>query len=244
MLDEIIKQEGGEKIAGEILNLLHTLRAEYPRVRMILTGSVGLHHILHKLRRSGFNNPVNNDMDVLSVMPLKNEFAVGFARSLLEAKSIPCQDLAMTAATIAQEVDNIPYYIDGVVKRFRYHAPDRPLEIDVDMIRQEIRAMLVDADKTLQMAHYLDRIKNYYGDTDSELVRLILDTVAAEEQPIATKDIIKIIQSSSSLPISEQSIRDLLKLLEQDHYLAKDPIDLKYAFRYSLIRRYWQCQRG
>jgi hypothetical protein len=244
MLDKIIEQEGGERIAGEILNLLHTLRAEYPRVRMILTGSVGLHHILNKLRQSGFNNPVNNDMDVLSVAPLEPDIAIDFARSQLEAKAIPCQDLAAIAKIIAQEVDNIPFYINGLVKRFRYHPQDRPLTIDVDIIRQEVRALLVDADNTWHMAHYLDRIKNYYGDVDSELVRSILDTIAAEAQPIATKDIIKLIQNSHQSPVLEQTIRDLLKLLEQDHYLAKDSIDLKYKFRYSLIRRYWQCQRG
>jgi hypothetical protein len=244
MLDKIIEQEGGERIAGEILNLLHTLRAEYPRVRMILTGSVGLHHILNKLRQSGFNNPVNNDMDVLSVTPLAADIAVDFARSLLESKAIPCQDVAATAATIAQEVDYIPFYIDGLVKRFRYHPQEQPLPIDAELIRREIGSLLVDADNTLHMAHYLDRIKNYYGDVDSDLVRLILDTVAAEDQPIATKDIIKIIQNSSPSPLPEQMIRDLLKLLEQDHYLAKDSIDLKYRFRYSLIQRYWQCQRG
>ncbi len=243
MLDEIIKQEGGAKIAGEILNLLHTLRAEYPRVRMIITGSVGLHHILNKLRQSGFNNPVNNDMDVLSVAPLEKDFAIGFARSLLESNNIKCQDLAVTAATIAQEVDNIPFYINEIVKRFCYHPQDIPLVLDVEMIRQEVRALLVDADNTLQMENYLERIENYYGKIDSELVRLILDVVAEEEQPIATKDILKIINNASSPPIAEQLIRDLLKLLEQDHYLIKDPNNLKYTFRYSLIRRYWQCRR-
>jgi hypothetical protein len=244
MLDKIIEQEGGERIAGEILNVLHTLRAEYPRVRMILTGSVGLHHILNKLRQSGFNNPVNNDMDVLSVAPFEPDIAIDFARSQLESKAITCQDSIATATIIAQEVDNIPFYINGLVNRFRYHPQDRPLTIDIDIIRQEVRALLVDADNTWHMAHYLDRIKNYYGDIDSELVRLILDIIAAEEQPIATKDIIKLIQNSNQLPVLEQTIRDLLKLLEQDHYLTKDSIDLKYRFRYSLIRRYWQCQRG
>jgi hypothetical protein len=243
MLDEIFKQEGGDKIAGEILNLLRTLRTEYPRIRTILTGSVGLHHILNKLGQSGYNNPVNNDMAVVSVEPLEQNFAVELARSLLESKEIKCQDLVATAETIAKEVDNIPFYIRGTIDRFQYH-PDRQLTIDVDTIRQEIRSLLVDADDSWHMAHYLKRIANYYGDVDSELVRSILDIVADEQQSISTKDIIRTIQNSSQLTIAEQSIRDLLKLLEQDHYLTKDSIDLKYRFRYSLIRRYWQYQRA
>jgi hypothetical protein len=186
---------------------------------------------------------VNNDMAVVSVEPLEQNFAVELARSLLESKEIKCQDLVATAETIAKEVDNIPFYIRGTIDRFQYH-PDRQLTIDVDTIRQEIRSLLVDADDSWHMAHYLKRIANYYGDVDSELVRSILDIVADEQQSISTKDIIRTIQNSSQLTIAEQSIRDLLKLLEQDHYLTKDSIDLKYRFRYSLIRRYWQYQRA
>jgi (2Fe-2S) ferredoxin len=118
------------------------------------------------------------------------------------------------------------------------------IAINTDTIDREIQLLLVDADNTLHLAYYLDRIKNYYGVVNSELVRSILDTVADEDRSISTKDIIKIVQNSSQTPITEQSIRDLLKLLEQDHYLEKDSIDFKYKFRYSLIRRYWQCQRG
>jgi hypothetical protein len=244
MLDLIISQEGGEIIAAEILNLLHTLRAEYPRIRMILTGSVGLHHILHKLRQSGYNNPATNDMTVLSVPPLDRDFAVSFARSLLESKAIPCQDVVATAEAIAQEVDNIAFYIRGVVERFQYHPQNRPVTIDVATIRQEVQMVLVDADDSWHMAHYLKRIENYYGVANSVVVRSILDIVAEQQQPILTKDIIKMVQGADGEPVAEEGIRNLLKLLEQDHYLSKDPIDLKYQFRYSLIRRYWQSQRG
>ncbi len=244
MLDSIMNKEGGEIIAGEILNLLHTLRAEYPKIRMILTGSVGLHHILHKLRQSGYNNPVTNDLTVLSVPPLDQNFAVDLARSLLESKNIPCQDVLATAETIAQEVDNIPFYIRGVVERFQYHSQNRPLTIDVATIRQEVQTVLVNADDSWHMAHYLQRIENYYGEANSVVVRSILDIMAEQPQPILTREIIKMVQGSSSEPVAEQRIRDLLKLLEQDHYLSKDPIDLTYQFRYSLIRRYWQSQRG
>jgi hypothetical protein len=104
--------------------------------------------------------------------------------------------------------------------------------------------MLVDADDSWHMAHYLKRIENYYGVANSVVVRSILDIVAAQQQPLVTRDIIIRVQGSSPEPVTEEGIRDLLKLLEQDHYLSKDPIDLKYQFRYSLIRRYWQSQRG
>ena len=238
MLDEIIKQERGEIVAGEILNLLRSLRTEYPRIRMILTGSVGLHHVFTKLRQSGYNNPVTNDMAVISVPPLEHQIAVELARSLLALKQVKVDDIAATAESIALEVDDIPFYIRQVIDRCQYQQ----LAIDANAIQQMVRESLTDADNRWHMAHYLERIANYYGIDRSELVRSILDIVAAE-QSIATKEIIRIIQSAATDPIPEQSIRDLLKLLEQDHYLIKDSQDLKYKFRYSLIQRYWQFQR-
>ena len=240
MLDEIIRREGGELAAEEILNLLHSLRAEYPRIKMILTGSVGLHHVFSKLRASGYNNPVTNDMEVLSLPPLEIGFAVELAKSrLMQLESLQVKDLVRTAEAIAQEVDGIPYYIVEVIRRCRYEG----VAIDTAVIQRMVRISLVDADNRWHMAHYLDRIGNYYGVEKSELVRSILDTVATEGA-MNTQEIVKFLQATHESPIPEQSIRDLLKLLEQDHYLMKDSENFKYQFRYSLIQRYWQAQRS
>jgi hypothetical protein len=157
----------------------------------------------------------------------------------IQADRVPLVDLDVTAAAIAREVDGIPFYIVEVIRRCRYHQ----LAIDGEAIRRMVRESLVDADNRWHMAHYLERIGNYYGVAQSEVVRSILDTVAAEGA-IGTKEIIRFVQSASEAPIANQLIRDLLKLLEQDHYLIKDPENLQYRFRYSLIERYWQFQRS
>jgi hypothetical protein len=174
------------------------------------------------------------------VAPLEMGLAVELAKSRLgQLESIRVEDLAVTAEAIAREVDGIPYYIVEVVRRCQNHK----LAVDARAIQQMVRESLIDVDNRWHMKHYLERIDHYYGADKSKLVRSILDTVAAEEA-IGTKEIIKFVQSANEAPISEQSIRDLLKLLEQDHYLLKDPENLKYRFRYSLIQRYWQFQRG
>lgn len=242
MLDALISKEGNEGSAQEILNLLHALRSEFPQVRMILTGSVGLHHVMKKLRQDGYNNPVTNDMRVLSVPPLAENFAIEVARSLLLSKKILVNDLDATALAIAQEVDCIPFYIREVIER----CVDSDLPIDHEAISRMVRASLLAADNSWHMSHYLERIAGYYGVTDSELVRSILDVVADADQGLATTAIIQALQqrNPSTETISAQSVRDLLTLLERDHYLAKDPDTLTYGFRYGLIRRYWQLQRA
>ena len=147
--------------------------------------------MLLRSRQSGYNNPVTNDMAVISVSPLEHNFAVDLARSLLESKQVRVDDLAATAESIAREVDGIPYYIREVVSRCQYHQ----LAIDANAIQQMVRESLTDADNRWHMAHYLDRIANYYGNNQSELVRSILDIVAAGRS-IATKEIINIVRGS------------------------------------------------
>jgi hypothetical protein len=242
MLDTLIHKEGNEGSAQEILNLLHALRSEFPQVRMILTGSVGLHHVMKKLRQDGYNNPVTNDMRVLSVPPLAENFATEMARSLLVAKNIQVTDLDATALAIAQEVDCIPFYIREVIER----CVDYGLSIDGEAITKMVRASLTDADNSWHMSHYLERIAGYYGVNDCELVRSILDVVADAGQRLTTADITQALQqrNPSTETISAQLVRDLLTLLERDNYLAKDPDTLTYGFRYGLIRRYWQLQRA
>jgi AAA+ ATPase superfamily predicted ATPase len=242
MLDAIIRAEGGETAASEILNLLRSLRAEYPRIRMILTGSVGLHHVMSKLRAGGYNNPVTNDMKVMSVPPLEMELAIEFAQTKLAAiPAIPAATRDLLAREIAQAVDGIPFYIKEVIDLCRNEQD--PGAIDVPAIQEMIARALVNPDNNWHMAHYLERIRSYYGESQGELVEVMLDTVA-EKGALSTQEIIQAVQSARQEPVTEPSIRDLLKLLERDHYLFKDAEDLKYRFCYSLIQRYWQCQRS
>jgi AAA+ ATPase superfamily predicted ATPase len=241
MLDEIIKRENETQNARDILNHLHTLRAEYPRIRMILTGSIGLHHVLTRLRQDGYNNPVTNDMAVLSVEPLAPEFAFELAESLLLVREVQSSaNFPEIAKSIAREVDCIPFYIDRVIEKIRYSTTT----IDTDRIRSMVKESLLDADNSWHMGHYLERIGNYYGAANSELVENILDLVA-EEEPISTKEIVRIIKAASQASVvPERTIREMLELLTRDHYLQKDSSDLSYRFRYPLIQRYWQYQRG
>ncbi len=54
----------------ELLDTLRALRQSHSHLRMVFTGTIGLHHRLHALKRSGYANDPTNDMDVVEVPPL------------------------------------------------------------------------------------------------------------------------------------------------------------------------------
>lgn len=147
----------------------------------------------------------------------------------------------LLAREIAQAVDGIPFYVNEVINLCRDRQD--PGVLDVPAIQEMIKKALVNPDNNWHMTHYLERIRSYYGESQGELVEAILDTVA-KGVAVSTQEIIQAVQFAQQEPATEALIRDLLKLLERDHYLFKDAEDLRYRFCYSLIQRYWQCQRN
>ncbi len=58
LLDNISKNKPEE--AMQLLDVLRSLRHNYPQIRMVFTGSIGLHHIVNKLKDSGYRNDPTN----------------------------------------------------------------------------------------------------------------------------------------------------------------------------------------
>ena len=76
----------------------------------------------------------------------------------------------------------------------------------------------------------------------SLLVLHILDAIAAANEPLALNSIRKAVSAQTPSDDTEQ-LRNLLKLLQQDHYLDRDA-EGHYAFRFPLIRRWWRFDRS
>ena len=105
-----VQRNEGSKSAVEILDTIRSLRHEQSKFRVIFTGSIGLHHVLGKLSADGYPTSAKNDMFHVTVMPLAPPDAQRLAADLLQGENIACDNLAEAAATIAEEVDCIPYY--------------------------------------------------------------------------------------------------------------------------------------
>lgn len=98
MLDNICKQQGeGEAAAMQILDVLRALRQQpNSRLRMVLTGSIGLHHVVSMLRQKGDPNSPINDMRRIEV-GIEDRFIATYledakrdsVRPMVEYQSVP-----------------------------------------------------------------------------------------------------------------------------------------------------------
>ena len=236
MLDRI-KDTEGERVAMEVLDTLRSLRQTYPTIRMVFTGSVGLHHVLGSLARKGYANAPINDMETIDVPALADADAEDLARRLLEGEHIVTPDRAAMARSIARVTGNVPFYIHKIVGELKYRA-DPATGAAIDAL---VLDALTDSQDRWELSHYRSRIHNYYGQ-DADLVRHVLDILAVADRPLEFGEIFNQVKAQVATEDADK-VRDLLTLLMRDHYLARHT-DGRFSFRFPLIRRWWAFDRG
>jgi hypothetical protein len=237
MLDNI-KRDLGEAVAMEVLDTLRSLRQMVPTVRMVFTGSIGLHHVITRLKEKGYANAPTNDMFTEDVSPLAFEDACDLARGLLAGEGIWVEEGAALVGAIARSVDCFPFYIHHVVDALRWTTQARTIE-QVDEI---VRANLCDDSNRWDMAHYRERIDTYYADVEQTLALGILDELATAETALPLRELLDRLNVQGARQEPEV-VRKVVMLLRRDHYVVQQQ-DGSYGFKFSLIQRYWRVSRG
>ena len=226
--------------AMEILDSLRSLRQTYPDVRMVFSGSIGLHHIIKHLQQVGYSNDPTNDMYSIDGSPLSLETAVELAANLLSGEEIPVVNPWQTAEDIALAVDSIPYYIHHLVDLLK--NSDRP--IDVDVIANTVNESLRSPLNLWKMDHYRERIDNYYTDEQKPYALEILDILSINP-PTSFSRLWQYLKTEPETKDKEMA-RTVLRLLLKDYYLIQEEnlSGTLYTFRYQLVQKYWQISRG
>lgn len=233
LLDNIARSEGAA-VAMEVLDTLRALGQDHDRIRLLLTGSIGLHHVLNDLRKEGYNGSPLNRMEHIQPGPLSPADAISLARALLLRNTPPCDDLGRCAASLAAAVGNVPFYIHRLVSRMPNAGPATP-----DTIERLLDAEITSDQNDWDLKHYRDRLRPYYGN-DERLALQILDAIAvggALDFPA--------IRRTVNVPgaVDDERLRALLKLLCLDHYLVRTETN-EYRFYLDLIRRWWRLDRS
>ncbi|MGZ8223125.1 MAG: hypothetical protein ACXWT0_15895 [Methylobacter sp.] len=241
MLASISAREG-EPVAMEVLDTLRALRQDLgdKGLRMILTGSIGFHHVIHSLKREGYANSPLNDTFPLEVLPLDLASARELAAKLIAGENIPAEYPEVVAGAIALASDCFPFYIHHIVKALKLSGQ----EVIPDTVEQILIRQLLDANDPWELNHYRTRIPIYYGNDDEPIVLGILDGVAARSESVSFGDLLNELKGMGVL--SERDRERLLKLLkfvEQDHYLSRN-VEGCYQFRFPLLKRWWILSRG
>ena len=242
-----IKKTAGETEAMDVLDILRGLRQTYNNLRMVYTGSIGLHHVITALREEGYVNSPLNDMRTVDVPPLDNPHAKELAQKLIQGEELKSDRLDETTSKIAELVDSVPYYIHHIVAAM----VDCNCIASPENAEKMVKQALVDSQDPWNLEHYRSRLSEYYAEK-AELVLAVLDQLS-ETQPLTRNQLREEIKNSDRLASDKlrtiveydtEDFRKLLKLMQRDHYLMQDVDTGSYRFRFDLIRRWWRLDRG
>jgi hypothetical protein len=233
-----IQQDKGPREAMELLDTLRSCRQMFPRLRMVFTGSIGIHNVITSLKRQGYMNEPINDMAKEILPPLTNEDAKDLARRLIQGENIQTPNPEELAESIAEASDGIPYYIhhfvDQMVKAGRNAQPE-----DVERI---VSRALVSPTDIWDMRYYRRRIDLYYPLEERPFALAILDAAAGTPASLSFPSLFSALKAR--VPTEDQeTARLVLEKLLQDHYLVQETSGA-YRFTFALIQRWWKLHRG
>ena len=229
----------GEPAAMEFLDCMRALRQTHKSLRMLFTGSVGLHLIVQGLRNAGYANRPTNDMRLVEVPPLSPQDGSLLATRLIEGERIPCQeDCGAVAARISEVAGHVPYYIHYLVARLK--ATDAVAT--TEEVDRHVRLLISDPHDPADFRYFRHRLDTYYPAPEVEMALAILDTLAGEQALLPFGKLANLVRHRVRVE-GDELIRRVARLLLEDHYLVRSGSEGAYGFRHRIVREWWKYER-
>lgn len=238
MLQRITKQPNGQQHIEDILAMLRYVRQQFcSTLRMVYTGSIGLHHILSAEQRS----KLLNDMSPIQLPPLTRGNARELAQCLIGGiiekshDDVSFATMTDTADTLATEADCVPYYMHHIADHFVRNGGI----VSPQTVRDVVERKIHDPECGWQLAHFRERLGEYYPDrTDRRVAVSVLNACASAPGPCSMDDIQQALLADPEMSdIHAHPLDPIMQKLILDHYLVEK--SSAYTFRFTLIQRWW-----
>ncbi len=235
MLQNVIREsDRGHRNAEELLDVLREYRQRHSCFRMMVTGSIGLHHVMRDLSSHRYPGRPFNDMVKHDLPPLERRHSGELAQRLLLGEEINVEAINECAVSIAEIANHIPYFIHQIVRKIKSSG----IECDTESIRDLVSSTLLEENDPWELGHFRKRLKTYYGDQYKTVVA-ILDCVSTSTSPTEITAQV----SAAGIDVVEEDVRDWLKLLVEDNYLCKN-VNGVHDWKYSLVQEWWHYDRN
>lgn len=229
MMDEVpmavnnIAEREGAGAAEEILQTLRALRQKTTRVRWIVTGSVGFHHVL---RKTNMTQGVLNDLESLPLGPLPRDEADELARRLLlGVGQEPLDDVVNELVAVSGGIPFLLHKLVGALAQRCYTA------FSPSDVRECFESFIDDPDEFRWFEHYLTRVTPHYGERAQVADQILRQTLSQTNEWIPV----------DSLTQGEE-FSDVLEDLIKDHYLERRGRSVRW--RYPALQYIWARKKG
>ena len=224
--------------AGEAHNLLKRLRhlrGTTKKIRWIVAGSIGFHHVL---TAAGASTDVLNNLDPLEFGPLAQADAVELAQRLALGIQRPIS--AEAVARVVEMTDAIPSLVQKLFDMMQYDQNRQSAagsQINAGEVAERLEDFINDRDKSRDVTHFVTRVDLYYGQ-DVALAWQILDYMAGAADWTPFTSLEESMTTALGSEFDRKRFVTTYNNLCDDHYLAEREADgqSEVAWRYPVIR--------
>lgn len=229
MMDEVpmainnIAVYEGTGSAEKLLQTLRALRQNTSRIRWIVTGSIGFHHVLREINTT---QGVLNDLNPVPLGPLADKEAEELASRLLLGIEQPLIDAVINE--LVKVTGGVPFLLHNVVKMLGEGPRNVTRPCDVHDCFEDF---IDDPDQFYGLEHFLTRVPSYY-DGRARIADDILRKALSETNVWVSID---------SLAPNEEAAATLDDLVK-DHYLERRGLSARW--RYPALQYIWARKKG
>ncbi len=210
---------------------------ELSRIRWVVGGSIGIEHILEKVKAG---TKTINDFQILSVRPFSVEGGKDYIRALLKNEGqIKRIQTGMIERILEVIGAPVPYFIQILI----YESLNEMRRLGLKTLNREIinRAyydeVLGPASRTY-FEHYFTRLKDYYDENIEPVAkRLILEV--ARQGKVKKTELFKLFRQISKGKLGDETFSYLMSDIENDFYVSYDAENKCYSFATNILRDWW-----
>ena len=212
----------------QFLYWLRKIRLQYPNVRWLLTGSIGLDTIAGRLNVSDSIN----DLRIVALGAFPRDVAHEFLLKLGESYQV-----AMTEEVRERVLERVgwlaPFYLQLAFKQLRGEAaPLTPGSVD-----SAIDALLEPQYRT-HFDYWRQRLEIELDPVDADHAKELLTAIARDPNGATLSTLSQVLaRRVQEARARQERLRYVLDVLANDGYLVED--NRRYRFRFPLLREYW-----
>ncbi|MFN6171487.1 MAG: hypothetical protein ACK46J_15895 [Burkholderiales bacterium] len=226
----------GVETARNFMNQLSRMRVDYPNVRWLITGSIGM----EPLAKAGNYMGVLAKFETYTLSTLEEDHACDFVIDLAQTGRLVDRSVITTeeAKSIVREVGwRSAFYLEALAKKLTGLPAHSAAQAD-QLVINAMEKLLQPAELPT-FAVWEEHLRKHYAEQERVAVA-VLTALAQHPQGLSLDALLAAINQPA---FSKDTLRNLLMRLDVEGFVSVDNWDAaspSAAFRNVLLRRWWQ----
>lgn len=227
----------GVDVARNFMNLSGRLRAQYPRVRWMITGSIGL----EPLARAGNYMGVLAKFEPFTLQPLNKSEAQSFVKDIAQDGRLLYRQTITDpeAAALVEAVGwRAAYYLEALAKKLQGEPSHEPAE--VRKLVDDAVHRLLSPGEAATFGVWEEHVRKHYRDAERAIAFAILAALAREAQGLSLDTLLAAVGRAE---VTKTGLREVVTRLHVEGFLAVSDWagdNPTAAFLNPLLRQWWQ----